>query len=261
MAGQEAGTLRANQDITYGAIMGEDVDRSVAIWRSIADTTIENWSEAMGGPIMAGISKIPGTKALGGAIRAKAIGFLDSIGKPVKEGADRIAGIAALSRWLSTHMQKHGLSKEAMKSLSSIGYDGVFGEMMEERAGDWMRGLFGLEGDADENAIKRAFKNSLPDPEQLGVELIAFSMPAILVGGAHLAANAPNLDKWLKTREALADAANLAENRRLWEGQVQQGGGGLQPLIKTSWTSTRRTTSSPTAGAAISIPRSTTSST
>ena len=238
MSGQDAGTYRGNVDKTFAALMGEDMENYAAIWRSVADTTIENWSEAMGETIMAGMSKLPIVGGLGQAIRRNANAFVEKLGKAgTAEGfqaVDRIAGMTALSRWLYGRAKKGGSFRMMMDDLHAVGYDGVFGEMMEERAGDWMRGLFGLEGDADENAIKRAFKNSLPDPEQLGVELIAFSMPAILVGCAHLAANAPNLDKWLKTREALADAANLAENRRLLEeGKFNKAAAEeLQPLIE-----------------------------
>ena len=238
MAGQDAGTLRGNQDKIYAALMGEDMGNAAAIWRSVADTTIENWSEAMGETILAGMSKIPVVGGIGQAIRKNAHLFVEKLGKAgTKEGfqaVDRIAGMTALSKWVYGKAKKGASFRMMMEDLHAVGYDGVFGEMMEERAGDFMRGLFGLEGEKDDNAVARAFKNSLPDPEQLGVELIAFSMPALAAGGLRFAALGTNADRYWRAREALDGLATLHKNRKPWEdGQFTSGDAeALQPIVR-----------------------------
>lgn len=96
----------------------------------------------------------------------------------------------AVAKW----MQKHNVGPETvMNFYNRMGYDGVFGEMFEERYSDVVKGLLGLDARADnvkllglvespEEAsffrnLKEAVKGLYPGWEQLTAEAVGFMAP------------------------------------------------------------------------------------
>ncbi len=89
--------------------------------------------------------------------------------------------------------------------IEKMGYNGVLGEMLEERVGDVGHGILEPLGLSDQ-------KFSIPSVRQLTVELVAFSVP----GGAALAIQStPALFEKLspKVKEALAEAIEFAKEQ------------------------------------------------
>jgi len=75
--------------------------------------------------------------------------------------------------------------KGAWRTLKAMGVDGALEEMAEERAGDFMRGLFGVQGEA---GLLNAIKQSWPDAEQFSIEAAAFTVMPIMASGMNRAA-------------------------------------------------------------------------
>ena len=162
LAGQEAGTSFGNQERVFNSIMGKDTEPNVAFWRGTGDTFIENLSEASGEFLLSLGAKAMNFTRLGPAAQAIRAGSFKRLkamgldGDMLKAAADKNAGLAALSTWVGRTMARDGVTyKQAMEKFATVGYNGVVGEMLEERAGGFMRGLFGLAGEEDDNACRR----------------------------------------------------------------------------------------------------------
>lgn len=101
----------------------------------------------------------------------------------------------AAAKW----MQKHGIGPEtAMNLFRQMGYDGVLGEMFEERYSDVVQGLLGMGDRADTvslvpgtespeaasflNNVKEAVKGLYPGWEQLTAEAVGFMFPMVTRG-------------------------------------------------------------------------------
>lgn len=87
----------------------------------------------------------------------------------------------AVANW----MAKHGVNPSGMMNLySRMGYDGILGEMFEERYTDVAKGLFGwddrqLEEKGFFKNIAQAVKNIYPGFDQLAAEAVGFAMPLV----------------------------------------------------------------------------------
>ena len=214
-AGQPMGTRKGNQDRLFAALNGEDMDSTAALWRGIGDTTIENWSESMGDLLSTGFKKVTGLGAIGEAISSNIDRWVLAAGVTGERGlktAAKAKGLAVIGTWIGKNMAKGKPFPAVVKQLQDYGYHGVIGEMLEERAGDFIRGLVGMQGQPDDNALIRAITESIPTVEQAKVELLAFSMPLALLGGAHLAANARSLDQWFRDAETMDAALRMNKN-------------------------------------------------
>lgn len=101
----------------------------------------------------------------------------------------------AAAKW----MQKHGIGPEtAMNLFRQMGYDGVLGEMFEERYSDVVQGLLGMGDRADTvslvpgtespeaasflNNVKEAVKGLYPGWDQLTAEAVGFMFPMVTRG-------------------------------------------------------------------------------
>lgn len=74
----------------------------------------------------------------------------------------------------------------AWEWFQKVGYDGVVGEMLEERYNDVAQALFGFDANSDRSfagKLKAAWEAKLPDGQQLLAELIGFSVPMLARGG------------------------------------------------------------------------------
>lgn len=171
--------------------VGEDMARA------FVDQWIETSSEYLGGPITKGISgglrKIGATKP-GGKIR-------DELLKN------------AVIRSLAKLNGRPGV-KAFRKALNEYGYQGPIAEMLEERAGDAMRGIANRVGLSD-----REFQ--MPSKTQLAAELIGFSLP--LVGG--YAANAPGM---MRRNRSIRQFANTLQEAGVIEDAEAMAKAGIQ---------------------------------
>lgn len=233
-AGQEAGTRKGNQDRLFAALKGEDMDATVALWRGIGDTAIENWSESLGGLLTGGFSKVTGL----GAIGKKFGNSIDEWARAAGVAAgdvNRIKATSVVGTWFAKQMARGVPVRSLTAHLQNAGYHGVVGEMLEERAGDFVRGLTGLEGEKDDNALARAVGQMIPSWEQAQVELMAFSLPMAIIGGAHGLANVGRWDEIWRAQEGIAEATHLANNQKIWEGGKLGSANidALQPAYKT----------------------------
>ena len=87
--------------------------------------------------------------------------------------------------WLANFMTRHNIGPESvMNWFQKTGYDGIVGEMFEERYSDFAKGLFGWD-DRPENEknffdnLKTAFSNIRPDWDQWTAEAVGFAMPMV----------------------------------------------------------------------------------
>lgn len=141
-----------------------------AFTKGFADTFIEMLSEELGGDI----SKVAG----------KGLGLL---GKDVGKMFPKFAGKVGsnLKRLQSQWMKAtSGTKAEFVRRLFARGgFHGTLPEMAEERAGDLMRSLTGVEDITVLDAL-------MPGWEQLKVEALAFSVPGVVRTGAFVAPSA-----------------------------------------------------------------------
>ena len=89
-------------------------------------------------------------------------------------------------------------AKGAQKILRTMGVNGILEEMGEERAGDFVRGLLGVEGDA---GLKSAIEGLWPGLEQLAVETIAFSAMPMAARGINRAIGAESYEEFAENLE------------------------------------------------------------
>lgn len=109
----------------------------------------------------------------------------------------------AVAKW----MQKHQVGPETvMNMFNQMGYDGVLGEMFEERYSDVVKGLLGLDARTDTaklvpgaessetasflNNVKEAVKGLYPGWDQLTAEAVGFMFPMVTRGVAMRAMSA-----------------------------------------------------------------------
>ena len=188
-----------------------------AIAKGFLDTGIELASETMGGALVAPFGAAASiAKKLTPTAMAQALGY-------------RYAGLKRLAA-------KVGFDKAA-EIATKAGYHGVFAEMLEERAGEIMRGATGLTGEGATAAER--IRSSLPDltteegKEQFAAEALAFSVMGIgyNVGGS-LAMKAldskqrmnnegilekertDSLNKWLNSMDHVRERAD--KDRAAW---------------------------------------------
>jgi len=184
-AGVDAGTVRSNQEALFQVLQGEDPDAAAGLWYGLSDQLIENFSESMGSYLIAPVGKLAGITGLKGmgASFGKAIDkwALETLGRTdIKPKAM----FALASKAAKMARQKGTTYSDVMDTFKSIGYDGIFEEMLEERAGGFLRDLFGMEGEDADNAIERAIKNSIPSLEQASLELVGFGTPMVFSAAA-----------------------------------------------------------------------------
>ena len=73
-----------------------------------------------------------------------------------------------------------------MNMFDRMGYDGVLGEMFEERYSDFAKGLFGWDDRSEHDIwsnLATAVKNLYPGWDQLVAEAVAFAMPSVMRAG------------------------------------------------------------------------------
>lgn len=129
--------LRGDTLDNFRLAVGEDTNSSNAAKEAIAGTYIELLSERTGGT-------------------------LTGLAKPIKDRMIKTAFGRYLMRYNSAIQ-----SKQISEIVDSVGFNGILGEMFEERFADLARYATGLDEDLH-----------IPDANQLAAELIAFSVPA-----------------------------------------------------------------------------------
>lgn len=135
------------------------------------DTVIENWSEEMGG----GIAEAAG-------LSLKGAGKLVS---PLQEKLfsrnTRAAFIKAIRK-----LRPNATVKDIM---TRAGFNGILGEMGEERAGDVLRVMFGIDDRQDVSTFEKICEAINPGAEELLLELGLFSIPGSMSFVASKVAN------------------------------------------------------------------------
>ena len=97
----------------------------------------------------------------------------------------------AITYFTAYYMLRHGLTPQRMaETLERVGYDGVIGEMLEERYGGFFQGLLGLNerpsGESFRERWSAAMDGLFPDKRQLLVEALGFAFPSV----SHVSMNA-----------------------------------------------------------------------
>ena len=141
---------------------GGDESVSASIGLGIIDAWTENTSE-MSGPLLGRAA----TAAMSGLGAKAAAEFTNKI---IGGGIFRLFN------------RKYGVnSVETFFDMAEkVGANGLMEELAEERMGGFMRGLFGVEGDA---GVMNALEQMIPSWRQAGVEIMGFAAPGI-VGNA-----------------------------------------------------------------------------
>ena len=187
------------------AMQGEEVDYNKAAWTNLADRYIEYSSESVGSligafvtkPITAGLGKLAGVtlgKESGDFLRAvvdstfgnkaERMAILAKQGAKASEHLMKKRYVAYWGDKLAKTMVDKGIdAADGFELLKRVSYDGIFEEMGEERYADFVRGLFGMEG--DQAGLANAIANSIPSIDQTKAEIFAFAMPLMTVMAAN----------------------------------------------------------------------------
>ena len=84
---------------------------------------------------------------------------------------------------VANYMAKHNIGPESVMNLyEKMGYDGILGEMFEERYSDIAKGLMGLDDRKTHDFmsnLKEAVKGIYPGFDQLTAEAVGFAMPLV----------------------------------------------------------------------------------
>lgn len=84
---------------------------------------------------------------------------------------------------VANYMTKHNIGPESVMNLfEQMGYDGILGEMFEERYSDVAKGLFGLDDRKTHDFmsnLKEAVKGLYPGFDQLTAEAVGFAFPLV----------------------------------------------------------------------------------
>lgn len=139
-------------------LAGKEEDKNAAMM-SIANWSVEHASEMSGeylGAMVSGLFNKVGGKAISSALKNEMM------------KAQIFRAIA--SKFNVTRFD------DVMGVMKNLGYHGVINEMYEERAGDFVRGLTGIDGKA---GLTEAFKRAVPTWEQFKIESVAFAIPGI----------------------------------------------------------------------------------
>ena len=182
------------------------------------------------------------------AARAMASGSADAlsdaaravVGNDVKAFADRAMEDAVgetafktmarlrLVRW----MAEHDIGPDAvMNAFDRMGYDGVLGEMFEERYSDFEKGLLGLDDKKYDSYFDRAVdtvKGLYPGFDQLLAEALGFAVPGIVRSGILVAQRAiaggnVAVDRDRRTAASLSSALNGMKHVRMSRGDFEAG--------------------------------------
>lgn len=111
----------------------------------------------------------------------------------------------AVAKW----MNKHQVGPETVMNLyNQMGYDGILGEMFEERYSDVVKGMLGLDDRAEHDFwsnLKEAVKGLYPGWDQLTAEAVGFAMPMVTrMGVLRLQSAVGGGGKIRQIREALS---------------------------------------------------------
>lgn len=131
-------------------------------------------------------------------------GVLNGLGPKIKEGAFRSAFIKALF----TGNAGISASKKIQvfnKAMERIGWNGVAGEMLEERIGDVMHGVLKEAGLSDQEW-------KWPSIKQFSTELVGFAVPGTGFAVAAGAINKGKQMKWEKEAEKVITESGLADD-------------------------------------------------
>ena len=246
------GTAAAGEDPTTStharmrlqALFNGEDDPSLAA--ATGDLMIEYASEMMG-PYLGGMLGA-GARSAGRSIASKIASAASSSGAG-KKAVDRTVG--KMARWLAVAGGKAKNFTDAafrdskfMQTLVAHGYDGVVEEMLEERAGGFLRGLTGLEGDEHRSYLANVWNATMPQStDQFLAELVAFSIPGA-VNAAGLKIGSIVSGRADKDYEKYAMIGNLAETgRNLWNkkssdvpapGKNAEGKASESPILEPS---------------------------
>ena len=119
----------------------------------------------------------------------------DDVGKYVKTAlreayeakADGLKLKGMLNYYMADYMARKGIGPQtASKIFERMGYNGIFGEMFEERYSDVMSALWGLNADKDQGIrarLEKAWDGMFPGWDQLTAEAVGFAVPMIAKAG------------------------------------------------------------------------------
>jgi len=137
-------------------------------------------------------------------------GAFEEIIKPAKKALGNKAIKSALLKQI---MKLNPLkqSDDIKRLVDKVGYNGILGEIFEERVGELARGAVYEAGLEDPT-----FKYQLPTAEQLAVELVSFSVPAI---GAGIASGVQESRKKVKQQveDELSFARQEGDARKVYQ--------------------------------------------
>jgi len=125
-------------------------------------------------------------------------GLFNEMAAPLK---NQILKIGILKSFLKSNPSAK--TADFMKWVNRAGWNGVVGEMFEERVGEVARGVLSQVG-LSEDGWK------IPSKEQLAVELVSFSVPGAMIGVANKISQAGSVEKAMK-KETMLDVKPITE--------------------------------------------------
>jgi len=185
-------------------LKGGDGTVAQAIAKGFLDMHFEYGSEFMGEFI---------TGALGDAARRV---MIKGLGKEAAEKAFKQMGQSAILSALAGK-STHATPGAAAEMLRVMKFDGILGEIAEERVGDFLRGLFGVEGEA---GLVNALRQSWPDGEQFTVEAIAFSAMPLMAFQIDRVTGSVSAEEFAETLAALKSVEPNADVTAMTEGEI-----------------------------------------
>lgn len=162
--------------------------------------------------------------------------FIDgAVKKTIASGADDLTYKTFARFAAANFMAKHNIGADTVIDMyNRMGYDGVLGEMFEERYSDVVKGLLGLDDEKSHDFrisdfmdnCKKAVKGLYPGFDQLMAEAVGFSVPLVTQIATRKAiakiGGTDQFDQFRSRLDTLADAMRVPVVEMQTIGQMQR---------------------------------------
>lgn len=190
--------LRADAKVEVGGILRKAIRRALGTTEQYAARTADTQAKAISrylarnGVEMSddAVRVMIRSRSVPEAAAAVVGGDFDVLAKravkeAMKDEATELSYKSYFRYWAADFMARNNFGPEqTLNAFQRMGYDGILGEMYEERYSDFMKGLCGLD-DQETHSFRenvgRAFRNIYPEEgwRQLVAEAVGFAVPAV----------------------------------------------------------------------------------
>lgn len=233
-----AGSNVASEGFSIGGVLRRMWKDSIGSRADVVARTLDDKVTVVGGALRsagvavddAAVRKAIQTGTISGVLPS---GAESVVGNDIASFAEKAVrkyyddkGKAHLLRYIfADFMTRHNIGPESMLNLyNKMGYDGILGEMMEERYSDVAKGMFGWYDSSNRDIASRlaeAAKGLWPGFSQLTAEAVGFAVPTVTrMGAARVIAKIGGEGKFAKLRDKLETFGDINKAPLTWSGRL-----------------------------------------